>query len=258
MTGMKKPLSLGAAVVLALILLAVSPNFRSIVQGVHDRYSADATKQTRSQTDTAGQKVGTSNIEIQKSVLLSAHTVGVEIDDMHLDDGKCHLVVRSAMNGIYLPDPKCTPGAVDPTVTQANLASTICRSGYTRTVRPSASITGRFKAASLRQYGLDYSNTTEYDHLVSLELGGASTVSNLWPEPNRASGTGTTNPKDAVESKLNEAVCSEMAPLAQAQAAIARDWTTAITQVGLTVANGKLCLATNHSRCAAGRHSNGG
>src|ERR1700687_1954524 len=40
-----------------------------------------------------------------------------------------------------LPDPKCTPGAVDPSVTQDNIDSTICVSGYTKTVRPPVSVT---------------------------------------------------------------------------------------------------------------------
>jgi len=31
-----------------------------------------------------------------------------------------------------LPDPKCTPGTTDHTVTQANIDSTICISGYTK------------------------------------------------------------------------------------------------------------------------------
>jgi hypothetical protein len=52
-------------------------------------------------------------------------------------------------------------------------------------VRPSESITEREKLASMQAYGdskrpADY----EYDHLVSLELGGAvNDARNLWPEP---------------------------------------------------------------------------
>ena len=30
-----------------------------------------------------------------------------------------------------LPDPKCTPGSIDPVVTQANIRSTICKGGWT-------------------------------------------------------------------------------------------------------------------------------
>jgi len=34
-----------------------------------------------------------------------------------------------------LPNPSCTPGAIDPAVTQANIGSTICRAGYIDSVR---------------------------------------------------------------------------------------------------------------------------
>jgi len=88
------------------------------------------------------------------------------------------------------------------------------------------------KAESLREYGQSAMKTTEYDHLVSLELGGANSVSNLWPEPNKSGATGTTNPKDAVENTLHKAVCSHQVTLAAAQQAIAHDWVTAEKDLG--------------------------
>ena len=36
---------------------------------------------------------------------------------------------------VTTPEPVCTPGATNPLVTQANLASTICQAGYARTVQ---------------------------------------------------------------------------------------------------------------------------
>src|SRR5713101_3862597 len=63
----------------------------------------------------------------------------------------CHALGR----GLYSrPDRHCTPGAVNPAVTQATISSTICRSGWTSTVRPAASITDREKLASMAAYGL--------------------------------------------------------------------------------------------------------
>ncbi len=53
--------------------------------------------------------------------------------------GTCHY--RTANNGQTLPDPNCTPGAISPKVTQDTLATTICRTGYTKSIRPPASIT---------------------------------------------------------------------------------------------------------------------
>src|SRR5271169_4401176 len=44
-----------------------------------------------------------------------------------------------------LPDPRCTPGSIDPDVTHADIRSTICKKGWTGTVRPPESQTERFK-----------------------------------------------------------------------------------------------------------------
>ena len=149
--------------------------------------------------------------------------------------GTCHYGVLNAGAGDYLPDPHCTPGATNPRVTQADLASTVCKSGYTASIRPPASITGREKTASEAAYGFKgKAATTEYDHLISLEIGGdPNSALNLWPEPNKASATGTTNPKDKVENTLNSLVCDAVhgkayLPLAKAQYLIATNWTTAI------------------------------
>lgn len=120
-----------------------------------------------------------------------------------------------------LPDPRCTPGAIDPAVTQANIDQTICQSGYTKAVRPSESITEPEKLASLAAYG-DSGGPSgyEYDHLVPLELGGArNDPRNLWPEPGS-----TPNPKDTVENDLRSEVCAGQITLRAAQVAIARNW----------------------------------
>ena len=149
--------------------------------------------------------------------------------------GTCHYVVLSAAAGDYLPDPHCTPGATNPRVTQADLASTICKSGYTATIRPPASITGREKRASEAAYGFNGKvSTTEYDHLISLELGGdPNSPLNLWPEPNKTRAAGVNNPKDRVEAALKTLICNAVhgkayLPLAKAQYLIATNWTSAI------------------------------
>jgi hypothetical protein len=52
--------------------------------------------------------------------------------------GSCH----ARGSGLYsLPDPHCTPGAIDPAVTQADIGRTICVSGYTEKARPPEYIT---------------------------------------------------------------------------------------------------------------------
>jgi hypothetical protein len=128
-----------------------------------------------------------------------------------------------------LPDPRCTPGSIDPIVTQGNLYSTICRSGWTKTVRPPDAQTHAFKyGVAYPAYGLGWA-TSELDHLVPLELGGSNDASNLWPEIGKPSG----NPKDKVESALNAAVCDGRVSLVAAQDAIARDWMTAEHVLGI-------------------------
>src|SRR5262245_3325078 len=128
-----------------------------------------------------------------------------------------------------LPDRRCTPGAIDPAVTQADIGSTICVTGYTKTVRPPESQTEAFKLGqAYPAYGLPPGTSSELDHLVPLELGGANDAANLWPEAGPV-----PNPKDAVEDSLHTAVCDGQVPLARAQRAIARDWETALSSLGL-------------------------
>jgi hypothetical protein len=146
--------------------------------------------------------------------------------------GSCH----AGATGLYSrPDPRCTPGAVNPAVTQASIDSTICRSGWTSTVRPSSSVTSREKRASLLSYG-DGSRLSgfEYDHLVALELGGAvNDARNLWPEPDYLGAAGFyLNPKDRLERVLNRLVCDRRMTLATAQRLIAGNWVTAYRHYG--------------------------
>jgi hypothetical protein len=126
-------------------------------------------------------------------------------------------------------DPSCTPGGIDPKVTSSNLDSTICRSGYTATVRPPSSQTAKAKRELYLAYGIPTGTTSELDHLISLELGGDNDVANLWPEVGKI-----PNPKDKIENDLHRAVCKGTVKLAAAQQAIADDWTTAEKKLGLS------------------------
>jgi hypothetical protein len=156
--------------------------------------------------------------------------------------GTCTLGSR---NGQHLPDPSCTPGALNPAVRQGTIAETICKSGWTATIRPPTSVIGKLKVSLKLAYGLPATTKGELDHLVSLELGGALVdPANLWVEPGAI-----PNPKDAVENKLRSAVCSGLVSLAAAQRAIAGNWTTAFDDAGLRVAGGKVCLRDDPTRC---------
>lgn len=136
----------------------------------------------------------------------------------------CHAIGGDV--AMALPDPKCTPGAIDTQVTQANIYSTICRYGYTKTVRPPVSISESFKSQIMSAYGYsDSMSKYELDHLIPLELGGASTAANLWPELNNHPSSYYLNSKDMAENELHVEVCSGKITLAQAQYEIATDWT---------------------------------
>ncbi|MFE1314755.1 hypothetical protein [Streptomyces sp. NPDC058755] len=133
-----------------------------------------------------------------------------------------------------LPDPVCTPGDLNPDVTQDTIDSTICVSGWTATVRPSTSYTNALKKKQIAEYGYSDTSLSDYeeDHFVPLELGGApKSEENLWPEPH--SGDATSSQKDSVENKLKKAVCAGEVSLDDAQNAIMTDWTTALSSLGL-------------------------
>jgi hypothetical protein len=77
-----------------------------------------------------------------------------------------------------LPDPGCTPGALNPDVTPDTIASTICVSGDTATVRPPTSYTSPLERQLLIAYGQPGASPVDFelDHLISLELGGAHAI----------------------------------------------------------------------------------
>lgn len=155
--------------------------------------------------------------------------------------GSCHY---RHIGGQPLPDRGCTPGAVNPAVTQATITATICRiGGFTSGIRPPSGITGKEKTANAASYAYTGSlHDAEYDHLISLELGGdPNDPRNLWvepPSPGHLPGAGPNNPKDAVETRLHTAICHGEATLTAAQRAIATDWTTAESALGLTRSRG--------------------
>ncbi len=111
-------------------------------------------------------------------------------------------------------DPVRTPGVLNPDVTQATIADTICKRGWTRTIRPPTAYTDALKRTQLREYGLAGPlSRYQEDHLISLELGGHPTdTRNLWPEPYpRAARV------DTIENELNAGVCSGALSLDSAQ-----------------------------------------
>lgn len=144
--------------------------------------------------------------------------------------GQCHPIIKDPNDSESAePDHTCTPGEINPAVTQETIAATICRSGYTKTIRPPVSYTEQLKIQSIKAYG--YADTTvrnyEEDHLISLELGGSPTdPRNLWPEPGAS-----PNEKDSVENYLHKQVCNGSMSLQEAQKEISTDWYSVYLQI---------------------------
>ncbi|MBO1267098.1 hypothetical protein [Arthrobacter cavernae] len=125
-----------------------------------------------------------------------------------LADAECQ------MRGL-LPDPVCTPGVINPDVTQTNIHQTICVSGWTATIRPSTSYIQKIEQLQIVSYGYKNTNAIDYimDHAISLQLGGnATNPVNLWPQlaaPSRED--------DQEENELRRQVCEDKITLIEAQ-----------------------------------------
>jgi len=123
------------------------------------------------------------------------------------------------MPQLVLPDPAITPGALNPNVRPATIRTTICKSGWTKTIRPPVSYTNALKLQQVVLYEeTGPPSAYEEDHFIPLELGGApKNPKNLWPEPRSQS-----SKSDPLETKLKRQVCKGITTLKKAQAAIRR------------------------------------
>jgi hypothetical protein len=113
--------------------------------------------------------------------------------------------------------PTHTPGVRYYKVTQATIGSTICVSGWTKTIRPPAGYTTALKKQQLAAWHYADQNPSHYeeDHLISLELGGAPrSRKNLWPEPRSQA-----KKSDPRENAWHRKVCAGTLTLRQAQKA---------------------------------------
>jgi 5-methylcytosine-specific restriction endonuclease McrA len=138
---------------------------------------------------------------------------------------------RQTADGFLLPDPACTPGAINPTITAEVLQNPDFRTTCVR----SHATTEQQKAQTYQFYAIEHptnnsgqSQTCELDHLISLELGGADTLDNIWPQcgpPNVSLSERFFKRKDAVENYLAKQVKDGKISLSDAQRGIASDWT---------------------------------
>jgi len=124
-----------------------------------------------------------------------------------------------------LPDHALTPGAIDSTITQENIQTTVCVKGYTKTVRPPAAYTNKLKKKQIREYGYDDTNPKHYeeDHLIPLSIGGnPRDPKNLWPEPRKSEWNAAK--KDQLEFVIYKMVCHNEISLKDAQEQMADNW----------------------------------
>lgn len=142
--------------------------------------------------------------------------------------GACHV---QSIHGLVVPDPSCTPGAINPTMTVDVLKDPT----WTTKCERDDTTTAAQKAKTYGWYGIPHpkdntgaNQVCELDHLISLELGGADTLDNLWPQcgPSEvALNERYFKRKDAVENYLAREVKAGRLTLAGAQQGISSDWT---------------------------------
>lgn len=128
---------------------------------------------------------------------------------------------------VLLNDLDVTPGVVR-TISKHE----VCDGGSTKELRHT---TEKMKTIVYVAYGVDKNKPLphagpgtftaplyEIDHLISLELGGADEIQNLWVQPYYQHPG--AHEKDAVENWLHREVCAGRIDLIEAQREIATDW----------------------------------
>jgi hypothetical protein len=95
----------------------------------------------------------------------------------------------------YLPNPQLTPGdALDVTT------SDICVPGYSFKVRD---VPTMVRDQVYQEYGIasHWSGQYQVNHLISLEMGGSSSIRNLWPPRRATPATLSSNGENLINSR---------------------------------------------------------
>jgi hypothetical protein len=116
-------------------------------------------------------------------------------------------------------DPKLV--SLEPGDTRVVSKEDLCTAGSTKDARH---VTEAMKQTIFKAYGIKSNfGAYEIDHFISLELGGANTIWNLWPQPYEHCRY-TARMKDVVETNLHRRICKGLITLKQAQDIIRTDW----------------------------------
>ncbi len=108
-----------------------------------------------------------------------------------------------------------TGSTLNPAVTQQTIRTTICVSGWTKTVRPPSAFTTDLKRRQIAAYGYADTNLAHYeeDHKIPLSVGGSPTdPHNLFPEP-----IALATKDDVIEVATRDDVCAGRITLAEGQ-----------------------------------------
>ena len=118
------------------------------------------------------------------------------------------------------PDHTLTPGSVVPlTITE------VCQRSDDDL---DPAVSPEMQRAVFRAYRMSERTAREYqvDYLINPQLGGDSSLQNLWPEPYHAT-VWNASAKDALETRLHGMVCGGQIGLQEAQQELAGDWIAA-------------------------------
>jgi len=117
------------------------------------------------------------------------------------------------------PNARLTPGAA-----LATSATQLCSDSH----EGAPTIPAALRARVLQMYGVASTQAGAYevDYLITPELGGATDIRNLWPEPYHDT-VWNAHVKDQLEARLHQMVCHGEVDLTTAQHAISTDWIAA-------------------------------
>jgi hypothetical protein len=127
----------------------------------------------------------------------------------------------SASLGLWTePRANLTPGATLPLTT-----AQVCAGSPEQTIR---AVPISLQREVFAMYGVKKAAPEAYevDYLITPELGGATDIRNLWPEPYYDTAW-NAHVKDQLEERLHEMVCRGDVDLATAQQDISKDWIAA-------------------------------
>jgi len=120
-----------------------------------------------------------------------------------------------------LPDPAEHPGVINPAINPAVFKDTICKAGWTSTVRPPTDWTDKLRNAETPPGHKPLDG--ELDHIISIEDGGApADPRNLfWMIYADRYGARV---KDVLETRVRRLTCAGKITLDQARAALSPNW----------------------------------